>query len=118
MPPSTGIVRLLSVDKSPIFNALTAAGLLAANYPFAAIESNTGIVPMPDSQLDEIAQYIKVKRIVSATIEVLDILCISLVTQGMYLMTKWKIRRARFSAEWLRYPRPDYFSSSRKRLVR
>ncbi|MFC1467022.1 MAG: redox-regulated ATPase YchF [Candidatus Brachytrichaceae bacterium NZ_4S206] len=70
---STGIVGLPNVGKSTIFNALTAAGALAANYPFATIEPNTGIVPVPDPRLNEIAQYIKTERIVPATIEVVDI---------------------------------------------
>ena len=73
MSLSTGIVGLPNVGKSTIFNALTAAGALAANYPFATIEPNTGIVPMPDPRLEEIAQYIKTERIVPATIEVVDI---------------------------------------------
>jgi GTP-binding protein YchF len=73
MSLSTGIVGLPNVGKSTIFNALTAAGALAANYPFATIEPNTGIVPVPDPRLEEIAQYIKTERIVPATIEVVDI---------------------------------------------
>jgi len=70
---STGIVGLPNVGKSTIFNALTAAGALAANYPFATIEPNTGIVPVPDPRLDEIAHYIKTEKVVPATIEVVDI---------------------------------------------
>jgi len=70
---STGIVGLPNVGKSTIFNALTAAGALAANYPFATIEPNTGIVPVPDPRLDEIARYIKTEKVVPATIEVVDI---------------------------------------------
>jgi hypothetical protein len=73
MSLSTGIVGLPNVGKSTIFNALTAAGALAANYPFATIEPNTGVVAVPDPRLEEIAQYIKTERIVPATIEVVDI---------------------------------------------
>lgn len=51
---STGIVGLPNVGKSTIFNALTAAGALAANYPFATIEPNTGVVAVPDPRLKEI----------------------------------------------------------------
>lgn len=62
-----------NVGKSTIFNALTSANALAANYPFATIEPNTGIVPVPDPRLEEIARYVKTERIVPATIEVVDI---------------------------------------------
>ncbi|MCS6773382.1 MAG: redox-regulated ATPase YchF [Thermoflexales bacterium] len=70
---SAGIVGLPNVGKSTIFNALTSANALAANYPFATIEPNTGIVPVPDPRLEEIARYVKTERIVPATIEVVDI---------------------------------------------
>jgi len=70
---STGIVGLPNVGKSTIFNALTSAGALAANYPFATIEPNTGIVAVPDPRLGEIEQFIKTEKIVPATVEVVDI---------------------------------------------
>jgi GTP-binding protein YchF len=70
---STGIVGLPNVGKSTIFNALTAAGALAANYPFATIEPNTGVVAVPDPRLKEIEQFIKTEKIVPAYIEVVDI---------------------------------------------
>jgi hypothetical protein len=70
---STGIVGLPNVGKSTIFNALTSAGALAANYPFATIEPNTGIVAVPDPRLKKIEQFIKTERILPATIEVVDI---------------------------------------------
>jgi ribosome-binding ATPase len=70
---STGIVGLPNVGKSTIFNALTSAGALAANYPFATIEPNTGIVPVPDPRLKEIESFIKTEKIVPAAIEVVDI---------------------------------------------
>lgn len=73
MALTTGIVGLPNVGKSTIFNALTSAKALAANYPFATIEPNTGIVPVPDPRLHEIAQYIKTEKIIPATIEVVDI---------------------------------------------
>lgn len=70
---STGIVGLPNVGKSTIFNALTSAGALAANYPFATIEPNTGVVAVPDPRLKRIEQHIKTEKIVPATIEVVDI---------------------------------------------
>lgn len=73
MALSTGIVGLPNVGKSTIFNALTSAGALAANYPFATIEPNTGVIPVPDPRLKTIEQFIKTERIIPATIEVVDI---------------------------------------------
>ena len=73
MSLSTGIVGLPNVGKSTIFNALTAAGAVAANYPFATIEPNNGIVPVPDPRLAEINQYIKTEKIIPAALEVVDI---------------------------------------------
>ncbi len=68
-----GIVGLPNVGKSTIFNALTAAGALAANYPFATIEPNVGIVAVPDARLDEINQFIKTEKIIPAAVRVVDI---------------------------------------------
>jgi GTP-binding protein YchF len=73
MALSTGIVGLPNVGKSTIFNALTSAGALAANYPFATIEPNTGIVPVPDPRLKEIEQFIRTEKIIPAAIEIVDI---------------------------------------------
>ncbi len=70
---STGIVGLPNVGKSTIFNALTSAGALAANYPFATIEPNTGIVAVPDPRLKEIESFIKTEKIIPAVVEVVDI---------------------------------------------
>ena len=70
---SAGIVGLPNVGKSTIFNALTAAGALAANYPFATIEPNTGMVAVPDPRLREIEKLIKTEKIIPAMIEVVDI---------------------------------------------
>lgn len=69
-----GIVGLPNVGKSTLFNALTAQqAALAANYPFATIEPNVGVVPVPDSRLEILQKLVNGKRIVPATIEFVDI---------------------------------------------
>ena len=64
-----GIVGLPNVGKSTLFNALTNAGALAANYPFATIEPNVGIVPVPDERLDVLAKMYETDKVVPATVE-------------------------------------------------
>ena len=73
MSLEVGIVGLPNVGKSTIFNALTAAGALAANYPFATIEPNVGVVAVPDERLNVINQYIKTEKIIPAALRVVDI---------------------------------------------
>ena len=68
-----GIVGLPNVGKSTLFNALTKAGIEAANFPFCTIEPNTGVVPMPDSRLDQLAEIVKPQRILATTMEFVDI---------------------------------------------
>ena len=68
-----GIVGLPNVGKSTLFNALTNAGALAANYPFATIEPNVGIVPVPDERLDTLAKMYETDKVVPATVEFVDI---------------------------------------------
>lgn len=68
-----GIVGLPNVGKSTLFNALTNAGALAANYPFATIEPNVGIVPVPDERLNTLAKMYETNKIVPATVEFVDI---------------------------------------------
>ena len=69
-----GIVGLPNVGKSTLFNALTAqSAALAANYPFATIEPNVGVVTVPDERLAPLARVVKAERIVPATVEFLDI---------------------------------------------
>jgi len=68
-----GIVGLPNVGKSTLFNALTKAGIEAANYPFCTIEPNVGIVPMPDPRLDALAEIVKPQRTLPTTMEFVDI---------------------------------------------
>ncbi|MGL5628094.1 MAG: redox-regulated ATPase YchF [Plesiomonas shigelloides] len=68
-----GIVGLPNVGKSTLFNALTKAGIEAANFPFCTIEPNTGVVPMPDPRLDQLAEIINPQRTVPTTMEFVDI---------------------------------------------
>jgi len=70
---SCGIVGLPNVGKSTLFNALTDSNVLAANYPFATIEPNVGIVPVPDHRLDKLAELYKTEKIIPATVQFVDI---------------------------------------------
>lgn len=73
MALSIGIVGLPNVGKSTLFNSLTKQNILAANYPFATIEPNQGIVPVPDERLQVLADIVSPGRIVPATVEFVDI---------------------------------------------
>jgi len=68
-----GIVGLPNVGKSTLFNALTNAGALAANYPFATIEPNVGVVPVPDTRLSILNEHIDTQRLVPAALRLVDI---------------------------------------------
>jgi len=68
-----GIVGLPNVGKSTLFNALTKAGIEAANYPFCTIEPNVGVVPMPDPRLDCLAEIVKPQQVLPTTMEFVDI---------------------------------------------
>ena len=68
-----GIVGLPNVGKSTLFNALTKAGIEAANYPFCTIEPNVGVVPIPDSRQDRLAEIVKPERVMPTTMEFVDI---------------------------------------------
>jgi GTP-binding protein YchF len=68
-----GIVGLPNVGKSTLFNALTKAGIEAANYPFCTIEPNTGVVPMPDPRLDALAAIVSPEKVIPTSMEFVDI---------------------------------------------
>ncbi|MCM2679097.1 redox-regulated ATPase YchF [Echinimonas agarilytica] len=68
-----GIVGLPNVGKSTLFNALTKAGIEAANFPFCTIEPNTGVVPVPDTRLDQLAAIVNPQRVLPTTMEFVDI---------------------------------------------
>ena len=68
-----GIVGLPNVGKSTLFNALTKAGIQAANYPFCTIEPNVGMVPVPDPRLDALAKIVSPEKVIPTTIEFVDI---------------------------------------------
>lgn len=68
-----GIVGLPNVGKSTLFNCLSSARAMAANYPFATIEPNVGTIPVPDKRLDQLADLIKPQNVQPAIIEIVDI---------------------------------------------
>jgi GTP-binding protein YchF len=73
MSLQAGIVGLPNVGKSTLFNALTAAGAEAANYPFCTIEPNVGVVPVPDPRLQQLLSVIASQKVIPAAVEIVDI---------------------------------------------
>ena len=73
MALTAGIVGLPNVGKSTLFNAITKAGALAANYPFATIDPNVGIVEVPDSRLFKLEEMVQPKKTIPTTFEFTDI---------------------------------------------
>jgi len=68
-----GIVGLPNVGKSTLFNALTRAGIAAANFPFCTIDPNVGVVPVPDPRLDELAKIVQPQKVLPTVVEFVDI---------------------------------------------
>ena len=68
-----GIVGLPNVGKSTLFNALTKAGIAAANFPFCTIEPNVGVVPVPDPRLNQLAEIINPQKVIPTAVEFVDI---------------------------------------------
>ncbi len=68
-----GIVGLPNVGKSTLFNALTKAGIAAANFPFCTIDPNVGVVPVPDPRLKALAEIVKPEKVIPTSIEFVDI---------------------------------------------
>ena len=73
MALTAGIVGLPNVGKSTLFNAITKAGAEAANYPFATIDPNVGMVEVPDARLQRLTELVKPKKTVPTTFEFTNI---------------------------------------------
>src|SRR3546814_5352166 len=85
-----GIVGLPNVGKSTLFNALTQAGIAAANFPFCTIEPNTGVVPVPDPRLGQLAEIVKPQRSEEHTSELQSLMRISYAVFCLKKKQKYK----------------------------
>ena len=77
-----GIVGLPNVGKSTLFNALTKAGIEAANFPFCTIEPNTGVVPVPDLRLQALSDIVQPQKIIPTTMEFVDMGLVAGASKG------------------------------------
>ena len=68
-----GIIGLPNVGKSTLFNAITQSSIPAENFPFCTIEPNVGVVEVPDSRLDELQEIVIAKKVIPATLNLVDI---------------------------------------------
>ena len=106
-----GFVGLPNVGKSTLFNALCKGGAQAANFPFCTIDPNTGIVPVPDHRLDELARMEHSAKIVPTTLKFIDI---AGLVEGASKGKGSATSSSAISAAWM--PLPMWCGSSRIRI--
>ena len=112
MALTAGIVGLPNVGKSTLFNAITKAGALAANYPFATIDPNVGIVEVPDTRLNKLTEMVEPKKTIPTTFEFTDIAGIVKGASGSRILRK-EIQKM-FVQEGIKLPQPMYVRSTDK----